>query len=305
MTSSALQPLPEAPGVEHIYVNAGGLRTHVAVAGPKDGEPVVLLHGWPQHWWLWRNVMPPLSEAGYRVYAPDLRGLGWSEATHRIADYDKRNLAKDIVALLDALELDSVYLAGHDWGGWTGFLVAMDHPERVKRFVAMNIPPPWLDPGPFDLKASLKALSNLWYQVVMSTPGAAHFVLAGRGRSIFAKSLVGAADNRDAFSREIIATYLDQFIDRRRSRATTGFYRRFLLGELPAIQTGKYVKGRLSVPSKLLFGLNDVAVDPAILDADHSLRADDLQIERVENCGHFIVDERPEYVTERLLDFFA
>ena len=83
MSGSYFQPMPAVEGVEHIYVNAGGLRTHVAVAGPEGGEPVMLLHGWPQHWWLWRNVMPELAAAGYRVYAPDLRGLGWSEATER------------------------------------------------------------------------------------------------------------------------------------------------------------------------------------------------------------------------------
>ncbi len=299
------QPMPEVPGVDHIYVNAGGLRTHVAVTGPESGEPVVLLHGWPQHWWLWRNVMPTLAAAGHRVYAPDLRGLGWTEATDRLADYDKRQFARDVVALLDALELGRVNLAGHDWGGWAGFIVAMQHPDRVRRFLAMNIPPPWLDPGPFDIKKALKALSKLWYQVVMATPGISRFAQAGKGRPIFERQIIGSANNKDAFTPEVVDTYLGQFADRQRSRTSTYIYRRFLLSELPAIQLGKYAPGRLSVPSKLLFGLDDVAIDAGILDADHSLRADDLQIERVADCGHFIVDERPELVAQRLVEFFS
>lgn len=69
-----IRAMPEVEGVTHKYVNAAGLRMHVAVAGPEDGEPVLLLHGWPQHWWLWHNVIPPLAEK-YRVYAPDLADL--------------------------------------------------------------------------------------------------------------------------------------------------------------------------------------------------------------------------------------
>lgn len=305
MSGSYLQPMPEVEGVEHIYVNAGGLRTHVAVAGPEGGEPVMLLHGWPQHWWLWRNVMPELAAAGYRVYAPDLRGLGWSEATERYRDYDKRQFARDIIALFDVLELDRVKLAGHDWGGWTGFLVSMMAPERVDRYMAMNIPPPWLDPGPFELGKTLKALSRLSYQVIMATPGMSRYAQAGGGRKFLADGIVKSARRREAFADGALEVFLDQFNSPRRSDATMYIYRNFLLRELPQIQLGKYVSGRLTTPTTLLFGMDDVAIDPAVLDADHSLLADDLKIERVEGCGHFIVDERPELVSERLLAFFS
>ena len=116
------RPLPEISGleVEHRYIDARGLRFHVAVAGPEDAEPLVLLHGWPQHWFAWRRLLGPLAER-YRVYAPDLRGFGWSDAPP--GDYLKATLAADVVALLDELELERVRLAGHDWGGFAGFLV--------------------------------------------------------------------------------------------------------------------------------------------------------------------------------------
>lgn len=304
MTSLARQPMPEVDGTQHIYVNAGGLRMHVAQAGPADGPPVMLLHGWPQHWWLWREVIGPLAAAGYRVHAPDLRGLGWSEATERSRDYDKRQFARDIVALLDVLEIDRVRLAGHDWGGWTGFLLAITEPDRVDRFMALNIPPPWLDPGPFDLRKTLRATSRLWYQAVMSTPGLSRYVLAGGGRKLLVDGLVKGTVRREAWDNGVLETFLDQFEDPKRSRATTYIYRNFLLRELPAIQTGKYVKGRLTVPTRLLFGADDVAIDRASVDLDHSRFADDLVVEIVEGCGHFIVDERPGLVAERLIDFF-
>ncbi|MBJ7291840.1 alpha/beta fold hydrolase, partial [Williamsia sp.] len=107
------RPLPHVDGVEHQYVDAGPLRMHVAVAGPADAPPLLLLHGWPQHWYLWRDVIPAVSDR-YRVIAPDLRGFGWTDAPP--GGYRKERLATDILALLDALGIDRVRLVGHDWG---------------------------------------------------------------------------------------------------------------------------------------------------------------------------------------------
>lgn len=112
-----MSPPPELPGVRHDYVDAGGLRTHVALAGPLNAPPVLLVHGWPQHWWLWRRVIGPLAET-HRVIAPDLRGHGWTERP--AGGYDKDQLATDLLALLDALGLDAVTWIGHDWGAYTG-----------------------------------------------------------------------------------------------------------------------------------------------------------------------------------------
>lgn len=303
---SILQPMPEVQGVSHEYINAGGLRMHVAVAGPVDGDPVLLLHGWPQHWWLWRNVMPPLADAGYRVYAPDLRGFGWTEATPNFSDYDKRAMAGDILALIEALGIDRpIRLAGHDWGGWISFLIAMRRPELFDRFFALNIPPPWGDPGPFDLKANLKALFKLRYQIPLSTPGISRWTQAGGGRKLFSGGVVAATHNRDAWKHGALETFLDQFQDKKRSRATMMLYRRFVLAEVPAVASGKYVKGRLTVPTKMLFGMGDVAVSADTILADHSQMADHFTVETVDDCGHFIVDEQPELVVDRILEWFA
>ena len=94
--------------------------------GPTDAEPLVLLHGWPQHWYAWRRLIGPLSER-YRVICPDLRGFGWTDAP--AGSYEKSELAADVIALLDVLGLERVRLAGHDWGGFVGFLVCIDGPR--------------------------------------------------------------------------------------------------------------------------------------------------------------------------------
>jgi pimeloyl-ACP methyl ester carboxylesterase len=140
------RPFPPCAGVRHAFHDvATGIRMHVAEAGPADGPPVVLLHGWPQHWWCWRGVIPPLAEAGFRVLAPDLRGSGWSDAPP--GAYDKEQLASDVLALLDALGIEQATLVGHDWGGWTSQLIALRAPERVPRLVLCNIAPVWARRG--------------------------------------------------------------------------------------------------------------------------------------------------------------
>src|SRR3954471_416719 len=104
--------IPYAEGVDHRFVEANGLRVHVAEAGPADAPPVLLLHGWPQHWYMWRRVLEALG-GEHRLIAPDLRGAGGSDAP--ATGNDPQTFAADQVALLDALEIDRVRVAGHDW----------------------------------------------------------------------------------------------------------------------------------------------------------------------------------------------
>src|SRR3954451_16471130 len=123
-----------------MFVDAGGLKVHVALAGPADAPPVVLLHGWPQNWWCWRHVVPLLADR-FRLVMPDLRGHGWSDAPAR--GYEKERLARDLIALLDALELDRVGYLGHDWGAFVGYLAAIAAPERIRALMTLSIPHPW------------------------------------------------------------------------------------------------------------------------------------------------------------------
>src|SRR5689334_10886927 len=115
---------PALAGVTHRWVEANGVKLHVAESG--QGEPLLLLHGWPQHWYMWRKQIPELAKR-YRVIAPDLRGFGWSDAPE--ASYEKERLADDILALLDVMQLPRVRLMAHDWGGWVGFLMCIRAPE--------------------------------------------------------------------------------------------------------------------------------------------------------------------------------
>ncbi len=132
---------PPIAGVRRSFVDARGVRFHVTEAGPPDGRPVLALHGWPQHHWEYRDLLadPP---PGLRIIAPDLPGYGWSgPAPHRWA---KEDVAKDVLALLDALGLDRVLLVGHDWGGFVGYLMVLEEPQRFDGYLVCNMAHPWL-----------------------------------------------------------------------------------------------------------------------------------------------------------------
>ena len=156
--------MPELPGVTHAFVTLStGLRMHVAEAGNPDAPTVLLLHGFPQHWWEWRKVIPPLAER-YRVVAPDLRGAGWTDAP---ADgYTVGDILADVLALLDALGLRRVGLVAHDFSAFIGFRLCFDHPERVAAFLCLG-PHPYLRVKP----QMLAGIPQLWFQPVVATPG--------------------------------------------------------------------------------------------------------------------------------------
>lgn len=249
-----------------------------------EGRPVVLLHGWPQHWYEWRDVIPLLAPHA-RVICPDLRGFGWTDVPE--GGYEKDQLARDVLALLDALGLERVTFAGHDWGGYIGFMLALEHPERIERLLALNVLPPW---PPRDARTALDAW-RLAYMPVLATPGLGR---GPAGRGFAAKGL------RDA---GLAPANVDAFVSRLegdRGRATERLYRSFLLRELPTLVRGRYSAADLRVPTHMLFGARDVVLTTRAA-KDGAAQADAVELELVADAGHFIVDEKPELVADRIL----
>jgi pimeloyl-ACP methyl ester carboxylesterase len=127
------RPLPHVPGMTHRFITVRGVRLHVAEAG--SGDPVLLLHSFPQHWYAWRHMVPLLA-GQYRLICPDWRGFGWSGAPR--GGYGTRARVADLFALMDALGLGRVRLIGHDWGAHAALGAALEAPERVSHLLAVN-----------------------------------------------------------------------------------------------------------------------------------------------------------------------
>ncbi|MGW7354553.1 alpha/beta fold hydrolase [Streptomyces sp. NPDC054784] len=122
----------------HRDVAANGARFHIAEMG--EGPLVLLLHGFPQFWWTWREQLPALAEAGYRAVAMDLRGVGGSDRTPR--GYDPANLALDVTGVIRSLGEPDAALVGHDLGGYLAWTAAVMRPKLIRRLAVASMPHP-------------------------------------------------------------------------------------------------------------------------------------------------------------------
>ena len=290
----SVAPLPPLEGVRHRDVDVAGLRVHVAEVG--HGRPLVLLHGWPQHWWCWRSVAPLLQDR-YRLVMPDLRGHGWSDAPEN--GYDKEQLATDLLGLVDALALPRVGLVGHDWGAWTGFLAALRAPERFDGLLALGIV------HPFQRPTVGRALSSwrLAYQLALSAPVLPSLALRASPHLVEAAVLAGST-RRSAFAGSAARTYGQVLQDPARARASVRLYREFVLREGLPVGRGRYRSARLRVPTRLVVGDGDPIASPALLEGWEGC-ADDMSVEVLPGVGHFVPEEAPEDVARRAHALFG
>ena len=286
--------MPHVDGVEHREVIVRGLRLHVALAGPGDGSPVVLQHGWPQHWYEWQHLFAPLAQAGYRVIAPDFRGFGWSEFPAD-EDFRKDTLVDDLIGLCRELGHERISFVGHDWGCWVGWLLCLREPQLVERAVMLSVrapfPPDKVDP------AAMGRLLRLVYQVPLAAP-----MPAPAKRAVF--KLIGSALNRGAAAELDFEPYAISLRQPSVTRASTLLYRDFLVRELPRLLAGRYRGERIGVPIRFLVGDRDPLYYDELVE-EQAAHIDDYEGESLSGVGHFIPEEVPDLLRERVLGFFG
>jgi pimeloyl-ACP methyl ester carboxylesterase len=272
---------PRVEGVEHRFVDAGGLRVHVAEAGA--GEPLLLLHGWPQHWYQWRGVIQRLA-GERRLIAPDLRGFGWTDAPPGPVDPDR--FVRDVIALLDALAIERTDLAGHDWGGFTAMLLAARHPERFRKVVALSAPHPWIEITPRLALETWRA----WYALALAA-----------GLMERTLRLAEWFIRREGVPAEDVAIYAERLREPARASATTRLYRSYLRTLVSAVK-GDEPEPRTPLPLLLMIGENDMAVTPRLAEGLNR-GGDDLRFELLPGAGHFVCDTHAHVVAERVRSF--
>jgi pimeloyl-ACP methyl ester carboxylesterase len=279
--------MPAVEGVRHRFVDLPGLRVHAAHAG--IGDPVIMLHGLPQHWWQWRAVATGLS-GRYHLICPDGRGFGWSQAES--ARIDRYAMRDDVMALLDALELDRVRIVAHDMGALVAAQLAYTHPERVRAMVVLSVPPPFMRLGPGMLPA-MRHVPKLRFR----RPGSAL-------DWVFRPPYVATA-----MSDETMAAYFAPLRDPAKDGAIREVYRGLLVGgEMPALVTGAYRRQRLRVPALYAFGARDAPLTESFVRShvgDVERFADQVEFATVPDAAHFVTDDNPGAVQELIQEFFA
>ncbi|KZS68842.1 epoxide hydrolase [Mycobacterium kansasii] len=290
--------MPALDGVEHRFVDVGDdVTIHVADAGPADGPAVMLVHGFPENWWEWHELIGPLAADGYRVLCPDLRGAGWSSAPR--SRYLKSEMADDLAAVLDRLGVEKVKLVAHDWGGPVAFIMMLRHPGKVTGFFGLNTSAPWVrrDLG------MLRHMWRFWYQIPMSLPVIGPRLIADPKARYF-RMLTSWVGGGYSVPDEDVRMYVDCMRQPGHAEAGSRWYRSFQTTEMLRWLRGEYDDTRVDVPVRWLHGTGDPVITPHLL-RGYEDRASDFEVELVDGVGHWIVGQRPDLVLDRLRAFLT
>lgn len=269
------------------YLAAGGPTIHYRIAGAADRPPILLLHGWPQDGQMWLPTIERIADRGL-VITPDLRGFGRSETTRSLTAEDFVN---DQLRLLDHLGVDRVHLVGHDWGGWTGFLIALRAPDRVVDLTVVNAPHPWPRLG----RAGLSQLPRSWYAAAIATPGLGPALL--RHTNMVSEILLRGSAG--AISTDQAERLREHFAQPHRASAISSLYRYYWRAFGDAAR-GVWSDQTLIPPTLLLFGRRDRMISAETVREGLGRHAPLGSVEFVDDAGHFLCDQRPDLVAERI-----
>jgi len=272
------------------FAQVNGVRLHYVLGGPENGPLVVLLHGWPQTWYTWRKVMPPLVKAGYRTLAIDYRGAGDSEKPP--GGYDKTTMAADIHALVRQLGASRVHLVGRDIGAMVAYAYAAQWPDEIQTLAMLDVPIPattaWNE-------AKSKPDPELWHFGLFQQRDIAEMLVRGHEyqfiRDFYRKRAFRPISDED------IAVYATAYAAPGGLRAGFELYRAFPDDER---RFAEFENRKLSMPVLALAGDKSNGMVEVTMAREI---ASDVRGGVAPDTGHWLPDENPEYLTAQLLTF--
>jgi len=279
----------------HRLAIVNGIQMHYVIGG--QGNPLVLLHGFPETWYEWRHVMPAFAK-NYTVIVPDLRGLG--DSSKPLTGYDGKTTAEDLNQLLSQLGFKKILLVSHDIGAQTAFSYAKTHPNNVSKLVIMDyifpgfLPPPFGQNGP-------------WWFTFHQVPNLPEFLVEGKEREYISSFVKMLAYNPSAITKEDLDIYAEKYSVPGAMRDGFEYYRAF---PLDAVEDKALVnQSKLQVPVLVLeadfypvFGgpVQGIPVANAV-----NAMAQNVTGIKVPLSGHWIPEEQPQFVIKQLAKFFG
>jgi len=275
----------------HHTVTLDAVRLHYVTCG--SGDPVVLLHGWPQTWYEWRRIMPALA-ARFTVIAPDMRGLG--DSSKPATGYDKRTVASDIHQLVRKLGFEKIFLVGHDWGGPVAYAYACAHPQDVRKLVILDVTIPGEG---WEKIPQVTRRGGIWHLAFHNVRDLPEALVTGRERTYLSWFYRLAAYNPTAISAAEIDEYVRCYSAAGGMRAGFEYYRA-IFDDID--HNKENAKTKLKMPVLALGGERGFGQVPL---RSMKALAENVRGGVVERCGHWIAEERPDYLIDQLLTFFA
>jgi pimeloyl-ACP methyl ester carboxylesterase len=282
-----------------------GVTLNVAVAGPPDAPPVILLHGFPESHRTWREIVPRLQDR-FRLIMPDQRGFAGSDRPQEVEAYATETLVDDIFALADALNLDRFALVGHDWGGSIAWLAAARGDPRLTRLAIVNAPHWAVFQKSLIEDAEQRAASQ--YINMFRNP-AAEAAIEAMGLATFFDKVIGHADMTNFPEREK-QHYLADWSQPGALTAMLNWYRASALVvpppgiTVPLPDILLHLSKSIRIPTLVVWGMADTALLPVQLEGLPEV-VDDLTVVRLPGVGHFAPWEAPDQVAGALAPFLA
>lgn len=286
-------------GRSPIRVATNGIELETTDVG--DGPAVVLLHGFPETSYSWRHQVPALAAAGLRVIAPDLRGFGGSAKPEPIEAYSLAELVADVIGLLDSLGVDEASVVGHDWGSVVAWETARLHPERVSRLVSLNVPylgHPAMFPSIEYITENLA--DRFGYVLFFQEPGVAEAWFAEDLTRRLGEFYRRAAFDPAFLTEQELSIYVESFAVGG-MRGPLNLYRNI---DANIAATADAVGSTIDVGTLQIMADSDPVLPASLADGMAEF-VPELEIIRIEQCGHWTQQERPAAVNDALLGFLA
>jgi pimeloyl-ACP methyl ester carboxylesterase len=283
---ATLQPASPPPNFKHANATVNGINIHYVVGG--TGDPLVLVHGFGQNWYMWNRLLPALSKH-FTVIAPDLRGLG--ESDKPAGGYDKKTMATDLHELVKQLGYKSINLAGHDIGLMVAYAYAAQFPGEVQKLALMDALLPGVEPVWSQVKASA------WWFGFFAFPASGELV-AGRERLFLTNFWPVVGHAKDPFTQQEIDEFVRAYSVKGGTNAAFHWFGAF---EQDAKDNKELMKAKLKMP---LLAMGGEYFGAAFL-VDHcKLVAENVKGSNIKGSGHWVVQENTAQVQKDLMDFF-
>ena len=269
-------------------MNVNGINLAVIDEGPRDGTPVVLLHGFPDRGSMWRHQIAALSAAGYRVLAPDQRGFGDSDAPDGVEHYDNMHAMADTVAMLDELGIQQAHVVGHDWGASVAWRLALFAPDRLLSLTVVSVGHPLAFVG-----AGLEQKQKSWYMLAFQHVGLAEELVA-HDNFAFLETFGTGGEN---------GQWAADLSRPGRLTAALNWYRANVPPQV-LLSTASFELPPITVRTMGVWSDGDAALGEAQM-KNSANYVTDFRFERIDGVSHWIPTAAPDQLNALLLDFLS
>jgi len=273
--------------VQTLEIPVGADTFAARVAGPDDGDVVVLLHGFPQTSWSWRHQLDALAAAGFRAVAPDQRGYSPGARPAAVDDYAIPHLVADVLGIADAVGAERFHLVGHDWGAAVAWQVAGRHPERVRTLTILSVPHPAAFGRALAGEGGADQATRSSYIDFFRSDGAAEAFTQNGGdglRNLFA--MTGLTD---------VEPFVEVLLQPSAMQAALNWYRAASLTDAESL-------GPIGMPTLFVWSTDDAALGPDAARWTEEYVAGPYRFEVLEGIGHWIAETAPDRLNALLLE---